>query len=440
MKDGFGQVVDRLLEHKYPHHPRFGEKAVTLARLEKVRGHVERLLGEPDRRMDLGKTEADEVRAVADPLGITETSDTRVLWVERPFSELDQQRERAGIDTPTVGQVRGWLDPQRTRGLQAEVQDVLIALYAAWSGRTFLRDGKSYALPRPGALPDDAVLLRPELPSQAEWSRALERAGELFGVAIGARSLGARNLAEFCQKVKESAQRWAEAAELPSALEPKLREWGKSPSSGASSQDTSEGAPRLATARCAAELLSLIQRFDGTEMVRQLASFVPTTSLVAMEKNFTTAAQNKRQLEENAGWIVFQQVRARLGSAETSARARHILDDLGALLAADEVNHALAKGLEQLTRRAGELLREPAAPVVAPTAVPTTPGFTQADAKHSASPQLDSEEVAVEASTELASASAAAATLRELASRIENLGAEPTRVSVRVTAWKRRAE
>jgi hypothetical protein len=123
--------------------------------------------------MNVEKGERNDLRAYADPLGITETGDVAVLLNERPFKEIEQQRQQAGIDTPTVSNVRGWLDPQRARGLPAEVQDVLISLYASWSGRTFRRDGKSYAVPRPGQLPDDVELLRPELPSQAEWTEAL---------------------------------------------------------------------------------------------------------------------------------------------------------------------------------------------------------------------------------------------------------------------------
>src|SRR5262249_38642284 len=146
----------------------------------------------------------------------------------------------------------------------AEVQDVLISLYASWSGRTFRRDGKSYAVPRPGQLPDDVELLRPELPSQAEWTEALNRAGELFGVAIGGRSLGTRNPAAFAEKMKEKLREVGAAAELPAALEPKIRDWAGL-----------EDAPRIATARASAALLQQLSRADGAAVVRDLASFTP---------------------------------------------------------------------------------------------------------------------------------------------------------------------
>jgi hypothetical protein len=409
MKDGFRQVVDTVLSKKYPHHPRF-DGTVSASRMEKVGKLVEKLIDEPDRRMNVEKGERSDLRAYTDPLGITETGDVAVLLNERPFKEIEQQRQQAGIDTPTVGNVRGWLDPQQTRGLPAEVQDVLISLYASWGGRTFRRDGKSYTLPRPGQLPNEVELLRPELPTQAEWIEALNRAGDLLGVAIGGRSLGARNLAAFVEKVKEKLKEVKDADDLPVALEPKIRDWAES-----------EDVPRLVTARASAALFQQLLGNDGASIVRDLASFTPKTSTIAMGRNFKTAAASKRLLEEDARWIVLRQVKGLLGDAERGERARLLLEDLAALLAADEVNKMLADGLSDLTRRADELLR-------VPTGGPRPP-----------KPPVG-EEVVLEASNELADAKAAAKVLRELAERIEAEGKDASRVAIRLTAWKRRSE
>ncbi len=406
MKEGFRQVVDTMLSKKHPHHPRF-DGTVSATRMEKIGALVDKLLDERDRRMNVEKGERNDLRAYADPLGITETGDVAVLLNERPFKEIEQQRQQAGIDTPTVGNVRGWLDPQRTRGLPAEVQDMLISLYASWSGRTFRRDGKSYTLPRPGQLPDDVELLRPELPTQAEWTEALNRAGELFGVAIGGRSLGARNLSLFVDTLKTKLKEVADAAELPAALEPKIRDWAEP-----------EDAPRLATARASAALLQQLWRGEGASIVRDLAGFAPKTSLTAMGRNFTAAAASKRLLLEDARWIVLRQVKALLGDAERGERAKLLLTDLASLLAADEINKMLAEGLGELTRRADDLLRVTTTKPKPPTG----------------------EEVVLEASNDLVDAKAAASTLRELAERLEAEGKEASRISIRITAWKRRPE
>ena len=287
---------------------------------------------------------------------------------------------------------------------------MLISLYASWSGRTFRRDSKSYTLPRPGQLPDDVELLRPELPTQAEWTEALNRAGELFGVAIGARSLGARNLSAFADKVKEKLKEVDDAGELPAALEPKIRDWAEP-----------EDAPRLATARASAALLQQLSRGDGASIVRELASFTPKTSITAMGRNFTTAAASKRLLQEDARWIVLRQVKGLLGDPERGERAKLLLHDLAALLTADEVNKMLADGLSDLTRRADELLR-------VPTGRPQPP-----------KPPVG-EEVVLEASNDLVDATSAARALRELAERFESEGKDASRITIRITAWKRRPE
>jgi len=405
MKDGFRQVIDTVLSKRYPHHPRF-DGPVTATRMEKVGALVEKLLDERDRRMNVEKGERTDLRAYTDPLGITETGDVAVLLRERPFQDIEQHRQQAGIDTPTVGNVRSWLDPQRTRGLPAEVQDLLISLYASWSGRTFRRDGRSYTLPRFGQVPDDVELTRPELPTQAEWNEALNRAGDLWGTSIGGRSLGARNLAAFADKLKQDLAAVRDAADLASALEPKIRDW-----------TGNDDAPRLITAKTAATLLAQLSRGDGASIVRDLAGFTPKTSIAAMGRNYTTAAANKRLLQEDARWIVLRQVKGLLGDPERGERARLLLEDLGALLASDEVNKMLADGLADLTRRADELLR---------VAVKQPP------------PQ--DEEVVLEASNNHTSAGAAATALRSLADRLDAEGKDASRVQIRVTAWKRRTE
>ena len=166
-------------------------------------------------------------------------------------------------------------------------------------------------MPRPGQLPDDVELLRPELPTQTEWTEALNRAGDLWGTAIGGRALGARNLAAFVEKVKQEVAGLREVTDLPVALEAKIRDWVGD-----------DDAPRLVTARVSAALLAQLARTDGAAIVRDLAGFAPKTSLAAMGRNFTTAAANKRLLLDEPRWIVLRQVKALLGDAERGERAK----------------------------------------------------------------------------------------------------------------------
>lgn len=407
MQDGFKQIVEIILSKKYPHHPRF-DGPVSATRMEKISGLVEKLLDESSRRMSVEKSERNELRAYADPLGITETSDVAVLLRERPFLDIDQHRQQAGLDTPTVGHVRRWLDPQHTRGLPAEVQDVLISLYATWSGRTFRRDFANYTVPRPGQLPDDIQLLRPELPTQVEWTEALHRAGELFG--ISGRTLSARNLSAFTEKIKEKLAEFRAATELPGLLEPKVCQWA----------DPSD-APRLDTARASATLLAQLSQGEGASLVRSLATFTPKTSIDAMKRNFTAAAANKQVLLEDSRWMLLRHVKGLVGDPERGGRARLLLDDLDALLTADELNKMLDQDLSALTRRADELL-----------SVRTR--------KPEPLQSLAGEEVVLELSNDIEDSKTAAAALQQLAEFFAAEGKDASRIRFQITVWRPRRE
>lgn len=401
MRDGFRQVVDAVLTRRYPHHPRF-DGSVTSGKMQTVLGLVERLLDEPIRRLSVTKAEQKDLRAFSDPLGITETSDVATLLRERPFQDLEQRRQQLGLDSPTVGQVRGWLDPAGTRGLTADVQDTLIALYSTWSGRTLQRAGRAFAMPRPGQLPDDVELHRPELPTQGEWSQAIERAGHLFGATIAGRSISSRNLTAFVQAVQKEMAPHIRAKELVPVLEARLRDWA----------DPND-APRLTTAKAAAALVASLSGAEGAALVRALAGFTPATSIEAMSKSLSTADAARAVLAEGSMWIVFQQVKALVGDAQRGHRAGLLLADLKTLLSEDETNKVLTQGLTDLTRKAAELLRA-AAPE------PPPPG----------------ERVLFDEAKELQGGAAAARQLRSYADRLDAEAGE-LRVSVHVTAWKK---
>ena len=212
-------------------------------------------------------------------------------------------------------------------------------------------------------------------------------------------------MAAFAEKLKEKLADVRDARDLPAALEPKIRDW-----SGPGD------VPRLVTARACAALCEQLGRADGAAIVRSLASFTPKTSIAAMERNFTTAVASKRLLQEDARWIVLRQVKGLLGERERGERAKLLLADLADLLTADEINKMLADGLAELTRRADELLRIPPPP---PQPVPD-------------------EEIVIDESYELANPKKAADALRKLAGRLEAEGKETSRISIRITAWKRR--
>ena len=406
LKDGLRQVVDAVLSKRYPHHPRF-DGPVSASRMERVHGILERLLDTRDRRMNVEKGERNDLKAYADPLGLTDTGDVATVLRDRPLQELEQARQQRGLDTPTVGDVRSWLDPAGTRGLLREVEDVLILVWCAWSGRTLQRGGRSFPTSRLGQLPDDVELLRPELPTQAEWAEALDRVGHLFGIALTGRSLTARNLDAVQEQVQAAVERLAAVGPLAPLLADKVRDWA----------DPAD-APRHTTAQACADLFGQLRGTRGAGLVRVISGFPPRTSITAMGRSLTTAQSAQRLLAERTRWIVFEQVRNLLNDAGKGHRAGLLLADLNTLLSADEVNQMLADGLADLTRRAEELLR------VAPP--PPPEGWKT----------VLSKAVRVEDPAQLSAA------LRSLADEVENAaaGAGELRVDLSATVARREPE
>lgn len=357
MRDGLKQIVDAVLSKRYPHHPRF-DGPVNPSRMERVRVLLDRLLDTRDRRMSIEKSERNDLKAYADPLGLTDTSEVAVVLRERPLQELEQARQQKGLDTPTVGDVRTWLDPSGARGLVPEVADMLVLTWCAWSGRTLQRNGRPFVPTRLGQLPDDVELLRPDLPTPAEWSTAVERAGHLFGIALPGKALTARNLAAFVERVREKCSEHAAAGALVAPLEERVAEWVTQESS------------RLVTARACAELLVRLSRAEGASLVRVLAELDPHTSLPAMGRSFTSAESARRLLADRPRWILFQQVRHLTHDPTRGHRAALLLADLETLLASDELHRMLADGLTELTRGAEELLRVSSRPPPPPPPPP----------------------------------------------------------------------
>lgn len=346
MKEGLRQLVDALLSKRYPHHPRF-DGPISATRLERPRQLLERLLDQPTQRMGVERAERQDLKAYADPLGLTDTSDANTVLNERPLREIEQQRLQSGIAHPSVRVVRGWLDRAGTMGLVREVEDLLILTWGTWSGRSLELDARALPSPRLGQLPDEAVLVLVDLPTHAEWDAAYARAGELFGIALAGRSLVARNLAAFESALLEKAAQSPAPSLLPDALQQRLDAWEVA------------DAPRLATARACATLCERLAASRGAALVRVLASLEAPTSIAAMGRSLASAPVVAQLLGERARWVMFDQVRRLEDDPTKRERARALLADLRAALADDEQTTMLSQRLGELGARAEELLRVP---------------------------------------------------------------------------------
>ena len=346
LKDGLQQVVERLLEHRFPHHPRFGAQ-LTSGKLSRIQELLERIVESPDHRIAVSAADRKDLQHFADPLGVTVTTESRSILVEQPLSNLEQLRQQGGLQAPSVTDVRGFTDPQGLCGYTPALKDLIVCLYALWSGRSIVQDGRDISAPRLGQLPEDATLIRPELPTESEWHDALAKAGELFGITFAQRHLSARNLASFNQQLTDKVTESRSAGELALKLGAMLDDWAER-----------AGAPRLTTAESSALLVSQVEQAAGAAQVRKLTEFVAETSATAVSKSLVTTATILTALRSQSRWVNFTAVRNLLTEPTRGERAQAILDDLATALKGDELNHPLAEALASLTQRAAELIGE----------------------------------------------------------------------------------
>jgi hypothetical protein len=346
-RDALEQLATRLLEHRYPHHPKYGGN-VTVGKLEKVQAFLEKLLEAPEQRLGTAPPERKELAELGGPLGLVQLGETSAVFNPARLRAAEQQRQRAGIETPTVEQARVFVDPDATMGLVRENADLMVVMYAHWSGRAIERGGQALESIKLGKLPDDAELVKPDLPTETEWRAALELAGHCFGIAQPGRALTVRNLTSFGASLNETSAAASRAAGLlPDAIGSRVQRW----------LPTEANPPRLQSARAAAELASQLKLARPAAQVRVLASFEARTSPQALGRSLATADTVLRVLQQEAIWLTFESVAGLTADPSRQNRAMAIIEELAAALRDDQLNTRLEEKVDALIRQAKELIQ-----------------------------------------------------------------------------------
>lgn len=349
--DGY---VPALLEARYPRHPRFTEK-LTPKRVEKLLVLFGELVDSDEKRVGRDRDALAEARGTLGELGLVRVTETAVHLVEdQILQELEKRRAQKALDKPTVGEVRAWLDEGRRMGLQETAADLVLRAYARWATRTLVRFDRPFDAKAGAPIPEDVVLEKPELPTQAEWSQALGLAGSTVGLSLPGKALHADNLKRFEVEVAERVKGVAPAvAKLPGLL----RHWQ------AALGLPEEGFDRVATAALADGLVASLIGKKGLEQVRTLAAFERKERGKALGASLASAAENVAALDDALLFGVIQQLKAQ-------EKGGDVLDALAKVLRLDEVNGALAPRLRQLALEGQKRLVEGASPPIAPAPPP----------------------------------------------------------------------
>ena len=342
--DALPDIVGQALAARYPDHPEFGVE-IRRPALRRVLEVVERAAADAEGRVEVDRKVRDEVRHVAVPLGLGEMGETHFKIGRRWLDELERKRAQHGERALTVRSLRAWIEEPERRGLDRDVQNLVILSYAAQRGLRFTLRGKP-ADATVDKLDDTLELREQALPDTGDWARAVRLARVMFGVTASPLP-SAGNVAELTQALRRAAREHRAASEsLVSALDGRLRARGI----------RVEGADRPRTARATAALLSDLDRASDDALIPTLARAGISTSEVAMGESLKAASALAEALVSDRRWAIFDTIEAL--PAPYQARVRKIAASLDEALRLDEHVKPLVDTLDRGHAEAHALLDE----------------------------------------------------------------------------------
>jgi hypothetical protein len=336
--------VHDLLAARWPRHPKLGEK-LTKRRVEHLVEVFGQIIDDGDKRLPAERALIEEARDTLGELGLVRVTENAIHLLEDRLMDLEKRREQKTVDSPTVSQLRGWIDDTGRLGLQTEAEDLIIRCYARWSARTFVAWGKAHTVEAGKPIPDDVILEKPPLPAPATWVKGIETAGRVLGIALPGKARHADNLKRFEALVAAKVEEHARGAEqLPGELE----RW-------ASLLGVAQDADRLKTARSARDLMAALKQGHVVEV---LAAYEPETSASAVARSIERTKANVAVLGER---LVYGQLEAVAGRRELEG-AVELIEKAATALRQDEAIEALAEKLRRLAEEAQRLLAPPPPP------------------------------------------------------------------------------
>ncbi len=346
---GFGEALNHLfaqaLAAQHPDHPEF-DIEIKRPGLKRVLGVVERAAADAEERVEVERRHRDEVRCIAVPLGLGEMGETHFRLGRRWVDELDRKSAQHAGEALSVADLRSWIEAPERRGLQREVQNLVIIAYALSKGLRFVLHGGP-AQPSIERL-DDALLLEEQaLPSADHWARAVEVAGAVFGAAVSP-LLNAQNVGELVQSVRSvAAERGDDLDELVGRLGSRLQ-------TRHVSLNTSD---RYQAAAAALSLVSALSSSEDDQVIPTLANAEVPTSEIAMSEALK-GARDVMVVLDPAEWSVLDKITALPRTYQS--RVESINTRLDEMLRLDEHVMPLVSTFRLCRNDALELLTEAA--------------------------------------------------------------------------------
>ena len=345
LKEAMGALLDSTFAHRFPAHPIF-EQEVKNAALSKVLKEIESAAEEPQQRRFIEDRSIRQILGgFAGPLklGTMNQGLTHFILDDHWANHFARLAAQQGGGPMTVKRLRALIDQPRPMGLPREVENLVILACAAQADRTISLRGA----PVRGSierLDDDAELLAQPLPDETTWTKARERASEVFGLVPSEVRKGA-TVARLATELREKAQAArAPLASLASILRTRMAGAGITP----------ENAPRMITLLSASLLVTeLTSGAEPLAVVQALATSDLRTSEAGVGRSIS-AAPNLATFLSSFEWDVLAAATAL--SDHRRATAEQIGRVVAEALEADEHVVPLESRLQEAKRNAYRLL------------------------------------------------------------------------------------
>jgi hypothetical protein len=346
--DALDHVMGQAFVWQYPAHPTF-EGDVKPAGLKKVWTWVQKAAQQPAARVEVDRTDRDDMRRLGVPLGLGAMGDAHFVLQRNWEQHFAKCQAQDGVTPLTVGRVRGWIDQPKAMGLPREAENLVILTWALQTDRSFHLFGSSGAVEGTvDRLLDDYEVRTQTLPDENTWRSATRRAAELFGLAAPAH-LSAQNVALLSKSVGEKhlALR-VSGASYAQTLDTALSRLSVEPG-------TSE---RRATAQAARDLLTSLEGQNAEGIIRALAAARIPTSATALGEALTRGADLAATLAR-IQWPLVKSM-GDLPRDTFGARVDALLDGLREALRNDEHVRSLDGAVEHFNTEGLHLVTESA--------------------------------------------------------------------------------
>jgi len=344
------ELATQMLDHQFPDHPRYS-RLVATKDLRAALSNLRQAIANGG-RADVAPPERDAVRVVAKALRVGELHEAHVVlddfWPSHFTQCRSQDQERGEVGPITVGRMREWIDRPSPRGLPREHQDLVILL---WADRTnhALREHGGPASGDLGRLPDHLELVPQELPDEASWRAAVDRASSVFGITAP-QLLSAGNVDGVARELMAAAvQARTPCDQLHGELIAAAERVG-----GASDTD------RLRTARAAYSLVAELATAKPKAAIDALAVADVPTSPAALGRSIAHAEAVAGALA-GTRWEILKAAFA-LGD-QRAEQAAALRERLTQALAADELVQPLKGVVRSTEDEATRLITGPPPPL-----------------------------------------------------------------------------